>query len=175
VIQKLLDEYPDRFAFSVSHTTRSPRTGEQNGVHYWFISREEFTKLLAEGAFIESNDYNGNLYGTSHKAVKSVTEQGRTCLFDVDINGVISFKTAAFDQAPRFLFLSPPGDQPLVVLEQRLRGRGTENDESLQRRLAQAKYELRFRDIPHFFDRVIINDDLNKAYAEFKDFCISNE
>lgn len=175
VINKLLKEFPEQFAFSVSHTTRSPRQGEQNGVHYWFVSREEFERMLAEGAFIESNEYNGNLYGTSHAAVKSVADQGRTCLFDVDINGVISFKTAKFEQGPRYLFLSPPGDQPLQVLEQRLRGRNTESEETLKRRLTQAKYELRFRDIPCFFDRVIVNDDLDKAYAEFRAFCTSNE
>jgi len=175
LIQKLLTEYPEQFAFSVSHTTRAPRSGELNGVHYWFVDRDQFEKILSEGGFIESNEYNGNLYGTSHMAVKSVADQGRTCLFDVDINGVISFKTAKFDQQPRFLFLSPPGDQPLAVLEQRLRGRGTESEESLKRRLTQAKYELRFRDIPHFFDRIIINDDLDKAYAEFKAFSTQEE
>ena len=172
MIQKLLAEFPGDFAFSVSHTTRAPRAGEQNGVHYWYVTRPEFDALLKAGAFIESNEYNGNLYGTSHAAVEHVAAQGRTCLFDVDINGVVSFKTAkGFAQPPRYLFLSPPGDDPLAVLEQRLRGRGTESEESLQRRLKQAQAELRYRDIPHFFDRVIVNDDLATAYQEFRAFC----
>jgi len=175
LVDKLLKEFPEKFAFSVSHTTRAPRKGEENGVHYWFVSREEFEGLVTKGAFIESNEYNGNLYGTSHSSLQHVIDKGKTCLFDIDINGVISFKTAKFEQAPRYLFISPPGEQPLAVLEQRLRGRGSENEESLQRRLKQAKFELRFRDIPQFFDRVIVNDNLDKAYEEFRAFCTKNE
>ena len=172
----LLKEFPTQFAFSVSHTTRAPRAGEVDGVHYWFVTRTEFERLRGESAFIEWNEYNGNLYGTSKMAIEQVAKAGKTCLLDVDINGVLAFKTAkGLTAAPRFLFLSPPGDDPFAVLEKRLRGRGTETEESLGRRLTQAKFELKFRDVPHFFDKVIVNDDLNTAYVDFKTFATKQD
>lgn len=104
---------------------------------------------------------------------QDVMSKGHTCLLDVDVNGVLSFKRSTL--TPRYLFISPPGSAPLEVLEARLRGRGTETEETLSRRLKQAEVELQYRDQPGFFDKVIVNDDLNKAYVEFKEFCLKDE
>src|SRR5688572_27260310 len=102
----LLKEYPMEFAFSVSHTTRPPRLNEQNGFHYWFVTRSEFEQMRADESFVESNEYGGNLYGTSRAAVARVRELGKRCVLDVDINGVLSLKAVRLSPPPRFVFIA---------------------------------------------------------------------
>lgn len=174
-----------QFGFSVSHTTRAPRPGEENGVHYHFVTREQFEALRAEGGFYEWNEYNGNLYGTSKKAVQDVQSQGKACVFDVvrsrltgllspgqDINGVQSLKKSSIEPVPRYVFISPPGADPLAVLRARLSGRGTESEATLERRLATARVELEWRDKSGYWDLVLINDNLETAYAQFRRFAV---
>ncbi|GAB7348287.1 hypothetical protein MBLNU459_g6267t1 [Dothideomycetes sp. NU459] len=166
-LNRLLKEYPDRFGFSISHTTRSPRGGEQDGREYHFVSRERFAELVAEGAFIEHARFGSNSYGTSVRAVQDVADRARTCILDIEMEGVKQVKKTAL--GPRYLSLQPPS---IEVLEQRLRGRQTDSDDAIAQRLAQAKNELEFARQPGVFDKVIINDDLEKAWAEFKAFCV---
>ena len=84
-MKRLFAAYPDRFGFSVSHTTRGPREGEEEGVAYYFTTKENFQKLVAEDAFIEHAQFGSNFYGTSVQAVKTVAEQGRTCILDIEM------------------------------------------------------------------------------------------
>eukprot|EP01127_Copromyxa_protea_P001302 TRINITY_DN11327_c0_g1_i1.p1 TRINITY_DN11327_c0_g1~~TRINITY_DN11327_c0_g1_i1.p1 ORF type:complete len:209 (+),score=60.89 TRINITY_DN11327_c0_g1_i1:46-672(+) len=163
----LLRDYPGLFQLSSSHTTRGPRPGEINGVHYWFVSREAFEKGLAEGKFLEYNEFNNNLYGTSVDAVASIQENGKVCLLDIDINGCKALKEK---MDARYVFITLPEPQ-LENLQSRLKGRGTDNDAAIQGRLAIAEKEIAFqKENPEFFAKVIVNDDLQTAYNELKEF-----
>ena len=89
LIKRLMSEYPDQYGFSVSHTTRKPRAGEVDGVNYHFVARERMEQDIADGKFIETNEFAGNLYGTSFAAVKAVQSAGKTCILDIDLNGLL--------------------------------------------------------------------------------------
>ncbi|KAF7845679.1 hypothetical protein BT93_L1276 [Corymbia citriodora subsp. variegata] len=169
LLKRLFDAYPDRFGFSVSHTTRSPRAGEQDGKDYIFVTREAFQKLIDENGFIEHAQFGSNLYGTSVQAVKNVAEKGRTCILDIEMEGVKQVKKT--DLNARYLFLQPPS---VEILEKRLRGRGTDKEEAILQRLAQAEKEIEFSKTPGVHDQIIVNDDLEKAWQEFKAFCVSD-
>jgi len=175
LIARLMQDEGTRFGFSVSYTTRAPRSGEEHGKHYYFVTREEFEKMRSAGAFYEWNEYGTNLYGTSRAEVARVQGLGMCLLFDVDINGVRQLKEAGITPAPRFVFISPPGPDPLAVLRQRLTGRGTESEASISRRLNQAAVEMQWRDKESYWDRIFINDDLDKTYQEFKAFALDVE
>lgn len=124
-------------------------------------------KEINEGKFIESNEYAGNLYGTSKKAVADVAAAGKICIFDVDLNGILSLKKT--DLKPLYVMIVPPSREEL---ERRLRGRGDTAEEAIQKRLKQAEWELSFRDRENFWDLILVNDDLERAYAEFRKFCM---
>lgn len=165
LLKRLFAEYPNKFGFSVSNTTRTPRPGEKDGVDYNFVSVEKFKKLISDNAFIEWAQFSGNYYGTTIAAVKHVSEgMKRTCVLDIDMQGVKSVKKT--DLNARFIFVSPPS---LDILKQRLEGRGTETPESIQKRLEAANREIEFSKTGAH-DKIIVNDDLDKAYKELKDF-----
>jgi guanylate kinase len=126
-------------------------------------------KEINEGKFIEHNEYAGNLYGTSKKAVADVAAAGKICIFDVDLNGILSLKKT--DLHPLFVMIVPPSREEL---ERRLRGRGDTAEDAIQKRLKQAEWELSFKDRPDFWDVIITNDDLDRAYAQFKTFCLQD-
>ncbi|KAL8983061.1 MAG: hypothetical protein Q9205_002591 [Flavoplaca limonia] len=161
ILKRLFAAHPNTFGFSVSHTTRAPRSGERDGIEYNFTTKESFLKLVDEGGFIEHAQFGGNHYGTSVKAVEDVAEKGRICVLDIEMEGVKQVKRTELNA--RFLFLSPPSVQ---VLEQRLRGRGTENEDSLRKRLDQAAKEMAFSKEEGVHDKIVINDELEKAYKE---------
>ena len=148
---------------------RAPRPGEENGKNYWFTNREAMQKEINDGKFIEFNEYAGNLYGTSKKAVADVAAQGKICIFDVDMNGILSLKKT--DIHALFVMIVPPSREEL---ERRLRGRGDTQEEAIQKRLKQAEWELSFREKENFWDQIVINDDLERAYAEFRKFCMQD-
>ncbi|GMG39840.1 unnamed protein product [Ambrosiozyma monospora] len=165
LLKKLFAEYPDKFGFSVSHTTRKPRPGEVDGKDYYFTTVSMFQKLIQQNAFVEHAQFSGNFYGTSIQAIKEVAEvMKRTCILDIDMQGVKSVKKT--DLNARFLFIAPPSVEDL---KKRLTGRGTETPESLQKRLDAATAELEYAKTGAH-DRVIVNDDLEKAYKELKEF-----
>ncbi|CAN6668855.1 guanylate kinase [Trichomonascus vanleenenianus] len=169
LLKKLFADYPGRFGFSVSHTTRQPRAGETNGKEYHFVTTEEFKDLIAKNAFIEWAQFSGNHYGTTIAAVKDVSEvQGLQCLLDIDMQGVKSVKKT--DLNARYLFVAPPS---IADLRSRLEGRGTETPESLAARLKQAEAELEYAKVPGAHDKIIVNDDLDRAYVEFKEFILN--
>lgn len=165
LLKRLMEEYSDCFGFSVSHTTRKPRTGEINGREYHFVDRYTMEAAIANGEFIESAEYSGNLYGTSKKSVKDVLDANKICVLDIDVQGVKAIR--ATELKPKCVFIKPPS---LGVLEQRLRDRGTESQGSLQKRLAVAQKEMEFASEPGNFDVVIVNDNLAVAYQQLKDF-----
>ena len=161
-LKRLMKEYPGEFGFSISHTTRAMRSGEENGREYHFTNKEAMEASIARGEFIESATFSGNMYGTSIKAVSDVMEKGRVCLLDIDMQGVRSVKKT--DLSPSYLLIRVPS---MDVLEQRLRGRGSETPESLAARLGAAKAELEYAEQPGIFDFTIINDEFETAYSEF--------
>jgi len=173
LINKLLDYYTpeserhgdeatkggDYFAFSVSHTTRGPRPGEVDGVHYHFSTREVVQKGIDNGDFIEHAEVHSNLYGTSFDSVHSVAQSGRICILDIDIQGVKGVKASALD--PHYIFVAPPS---MELLEKRLRDRGTETEEAVKIRTANAAREVEYGRTPGNFDAIVVNDDLEEAF-----------
>lgn len=132
-------EGPDaaKFAFSVSHTTRKPRPGEQDGVHYHFVTREAFEQGIASNNFLESAEVHGNLYGTSKQAVQDTLAANKVAVLDVDVQGARQIRAAGIPAY--FVFVAPPS---LEELERRLRGRGTETPTSLEQRMKNARQEI---------------------------------
>jgi len=167
VMKKLMGEYGDYFGFSVSHTTRQPRPGEQDGKDYHYVTREKMDALVKEGSFIENATFSGNMYGTSKDAVQHVLDSGKICILDIDVQGVKAVKKT--DLKPKFVFIKPPS---MEVLEARLRARGTETEESLAKRLGAAAAEMEYGEKKGNFDAIIINDDLENAYVGLRDFIL---
>ncbi|KAF1835121.1 guanylate kinase [Decorospora gaudefroyi] len=173
ILKRLFDEYPDRFGFSISHTTRSPRGTEKDGVEYYFVSKDAFLRLVEEKGFVEHAQFGGNHYGTSVQAVNDIAEKGRVCILDIEMEGVKQVANHPTFPRPRFLFLQPPS---MEVLEQRLRSRATDTEEAILKRLNQARVEMEFAhsgQAPH--DKIVVNDDLETAYQEAKQFVVGNE
>lgn len=162
IIKKLL-EYPElNLGFSISATSRNPRGEEKHGVEYYFISHEEFKRKAENQEFVEWEEvYPGTCYGTLKSEVKRVTEEGRNLIMDIDVKGGINVKKCFGEQAITIFILPPSVEE----LERRLRGRGTDDEDTIRKRLGKAEYELGFA--PQF-DFRIVNDDLNKAVAEVK-------
>ena len=167
LMKKLTEEFSEAFGFSVSHTTRQPRPGERDGVEYHFVTKELFTKLVSEGAFLEFATFSGNNYGTSRAAVEAVQEEGKICILDIDVQGVKNIKRS--DLQPHYVFIKPPSK---AALEERLRARRTESEQSLAKRLAAATAEMDYGDTEGNFDLVIVNDELEAAYSELRQFML---
>eukprot|EP00842_Homolaphlyctis_polyrhiza_P004261 jgi/Hompol1/4836/HPOL_003927-RA len=167
VWSRLFAKYPSSFAFSVSHTTRQPRPGETPGVSYHYITRDKFDEMVQNEKFIEHAEFSGNCYGTSIEAMDTVKNSGKICVLDLEIKGVQSIKR--LNLGAKFLFIQPPS---IEELEKRLRGRKTETEESLARRLQSAQESLDYAAQPGAYDCTIINDDQDKAYAELENFVI---
>jgi guanylate kinase len=91
ILKRLFEEYPDKFGFSISHTTRQPRNGEQDGREYYFVTKEEFQKLVDQKGFIENAQFGDNCYGTSVKAVSDIAEKGRICILDIEMEASTFF------------------------------------------------------------------------------------
>lgn len=157
LVRRLLAE-DSAIRLSISYTTRAPRTGEENGREYHFVDVATFKKMIAQGDFLEWAEVHGNFYGTSKSWISSEMAAGRDVLLEIDWQGAQQVRQH-FPQAIG-VFILPPS---LEVLAQRLRGRGTDAEEVIARRLAAAGEEMR-----HVgeFDYVIINDDLEQALAD---------
>ncbi|GMS99976.1 hypothetical protein PENTCL1PPCAC_22151, partial [Pristionchus entomophagus] len=136
ILKMAMNKFRDDFVLTVSHTSRAPGEGERNGVHYWFSSKTEMDKMIEDGEFLEYASFGGNMYGTSRKAVQEMLDSGRICVLDVELNGVRSLKESLKNAI--YIYVRAPHDQ----LEKRLRYRGTESDESLQKRLRHAREDM---------------------------------
>uniref|UniRef100_A0A804RGM7 Guanylate kinase 1 n=1 Tax=Zea mays TaxID=4577 RepID=A0A804RGM7_MAIZE len=163
LIAKLMKDYPSKFGFSVSHTTRSPREKEIDGVHYHFTERIKIEKDISEGKFLEFAHVHGNVYGTSIEAVESVTDEGKRCILDIDVQGARSVRASSLEAI--FIFVCPPSFEEL---EKRLRARGTETEEQIQKRLRNAQAELDQSNEPGLFHHLLVNDDLETCYENLK-------
>ncbi|KAG2749086.1 guanylate kinase [Suillus brevipes Sb2] len=159
LINRLIKEFPNAFGFSVSHTTRAPRPGEIDGKAYHFTTTDTFKNLISEGAFIEHAQFSGNFYGTTIQAVQDVAATGKRCILDIEVQGVQQIKQTPLHAT--VIFISPPS---MTVLNKRLRGRATDSEDAIQRRLAIARREIDYARQPGSVDYVIVNDDLDKAY-----------
>ncbi|XP_077412826.1 guanylate kinase [Vanacampus margaritifer] len=164
LLKKLMKEHSGVFGFSVSHTTRDPRPGEENGKDYHYVTREAMKAAINNGEFIESAEFSGNMYGTSRAAVQAVKARNLICILDIDMQGVKNIKKT--DLNPIYISIQPPS---LAVLEARLRDRKTESEESLQRRLHAARIDVELSKEPNMFDVIIINDNLEDAYGHLRD------
>lgn len=146
----LRERHPDTFTLSVSHTTRAPRDGESHGEHYYFVTHDDFTDLIAKDGFVEHAQFSGNRYGTSKQTIKDQTEKGKVVVLDIEMEGVKQIKQSGMEA--RYVFVAPPSEEEL---EKRLRGRGTEKEESVQKRLKQAKLELEYSRTPGVHDLIV--------------------
>jgi guanylate kinase len=151
--------------FSVSHTTRNPRPGEKDGVHYHFTTRDEMLKAIAYDEFIEYAQVHGEFYGTAYESVEKVIQEGKICILDIDVQGAMKMKDNELIAMPYFLFIAPPS---MKVLETRLRERGTETEDAIRTRLGNAQKEVDFGLQPGNFDEIIVNDDLNESFIHLK-------
>ncbi|KAI1491955.1 guanylate kinase [Biscogniauxia mediterranea] len=165
LFKRLFAAHPGVFALSVSHTTRAPRAGEADGVDYHFVTAAEFEELAARGGFVEHARFGSNRYGTSRRALEDQAAAGRVVVLDIEMEGVKQIKQSAIDA--RFVFVKPPSFEEL---ERRLRGRGTESEEAVAKRLAQARLELEYADTPGVHDIIIVNDDIDAAYRQLEEF-----
>jgi len=157
VIRKLMELRRDT-TFSVSATTRAPREGEQNGIHYHFLDKPRFQEMIAAGEFLEHAEYVGNLYGTPRTPVMEQLENGLHVILDIDVQGALQVRNAVSDAV--LVFLTPPD---AAELEKRLRGRGTDSDEQIRRRLTTAQEEVR---LAARYDYIVVNDDPAEAAGE---------
>ncbi|XP_049911462.1 guanylate kinase 1b isoform X2 [Epinephelus moara] len=164
LMKRLMKDHEGVFGFSVSHTTRNPRPGEEDGKDYHFTTKEAMQEAIDNGEFIENAEFSGNMYGTSKAAIEDVLAKNLICILDVDIQGVKRIKET--DLNPIYVSIQPPS---MEILEKRLRDRQTETEESLQKRLEAARIDMELSKEPGVFDVVIINDDLERAYEELKD------
>ncbi|MEZ4772425.1 MAG: guanylate kinase [Bacteroidia bacterium] len=156
LVNRVLNHF-EGFSFSISATTRPARDYEHDGVHYYFITEEDFRKRIAAGDFLEWEEvYQGRLYGTLKAEVDRILAAGNHPIFDVDVEGGLNIKKHYGEDAVA-IFISPPS---LQALEDRLRQRGSDSETEINRRLAKAEREMGYRDR---FDFVVINDDLERA------------
>ena len=160
VVNHLLSLYPE-FEFSVSATSRAPRGEEKDGVEYYFIDAARFRELIAADAFVEYEEvYEDRFYGTLKSEVERIWAKGHVILFDVDVKGGVNLKKYFGESAFSMLILPPSFE----VLEQRLRGRGTDSEEAIKERLAKAEWEIGFA--RGKFDYELVNDKLEDTFAE---------
>ena len=164
LVGRVREQMPE-LQFSISCTTRSPRTGEEHGVHYYFLSREEFAKGVERGEFVEYADVFAHRYGTLKKEVLDRVRSGSSVILDIDVQGALQIRKAAesdpeLKRSTVFVFIGPPS---VETLEKRLRGRATDSEEQIRLRLETARRELSFW---KEYDYLVVNGDLDAAAAD---------
>ena len=160
ITRYLLKTFSDKLAFSISAATRFSRGNEKNGVDYYFMSQEEFANKIQHGEFVEwEMVYEGKYYGTLKSELQRIWKEGKVPVLDIDVKGA-THVTQQFPETTLSIFIEPPG---VDELKRRLLSRGTESEESLNARINKASYELSFK---HYFDHIIVNDELDRACKE---------
>lgn len=157
LLAELRKQRPD-LGLTVSATTRSPRPGEVDGTSYYFLSDEEFRRRIAAGEFVEWAEVHGHLYGTLVSEVKRLLAKGHSLVLEIDVQGGLNVRKVYPDAV--LVFIEPPS---LQVLEERLRGRGTEDEASIELRLKNARHEMELADQ---YDVRIVNDTVDRAAQE---------
>lgn len=171
---RLVAEFPN-VSYSISCTTRAPRGEEEDGLHYYFLSKKEFKERIKNGEFLEHAKVHGNFYGTLEDTVLFAMEEGRHVLLDIDVQGAAQIRESLVRLDPRHpirrgftdIFVLPPSHEEL---EKRLRGRGTDKDSVIKKRLATAIEEMKQA---QKYSLQIVNDDLDTAYTELKAVILS--
>ncbi len=158
VVKELMKD--ENMRLSISATTRAPRGQEQNGVEYYFLTKEEFEKMIAEDGFYEYAQYVGNYYGSPKKPVEQWRKEGKNVILEIEVQGCQKVKKIEPECVS--IFIKPPS---LEILEKRLRGRGTETEEAILKRMARAKEEL---PLAADYDYVVINDSLEDCVAQVR-------
>ncbi len=159
---KVIQKFPD-IRYSISATTRAPRAGEVDGVHYFFKTKEEFLKMIEDDALVEWNEVHGNFYGTPKSFVEETLAKGERVIFDIDVFGKVNFDKV-YPDATGILILPPSSEE----LERRLRSRASDSEEVIKLRLENAEKEIDFAKNNGKYEYVIINDDLEKAAKELE-------
>jgi guanylate kinase len=160
IVRHLLKTFPEKLQFSISATSRAKRGVEENGKDYYYLSPDEFKKKVEAGEFLEWEEvYAGDCYGTLRSEVERIWVSGKHVIFDIDVEGGLNLKNQFKDQALA-IFVMPPS---LKILEERLRSRSTDSQESIARRLEKAEKELKTAKL---FDRFILNEELELAFAD---------
>jgi len=159
-LAKALIDSESTLATSVSHTTRAPRPGEQNGVHYHFVSKDEFTAMVERGEFLEHATVFDNSYGTSQAAVQTLLDQNKNVILDIDWQGARAIRQKMPNV--KTVFILPPSREEL---RRRLQGRGQDSEEVIERRMRDAVSEMRHYDE---FDYVVVNDDFEAALTDLR-------
>ncbi len=158
LLKNVYKEIEDYY-FSISTTTREPRVGEKDGVDYLFVTREEFEEDIKTGQFLEWAEVHGNYYGTSLKPIKKAINEGKLAIFDIDVQGHEIVRKKMDDKVVSVFITTPD----LKELNNRLTSRGTDSQEVIDRRVENAKYEIKYF---QKYDYFIVNDDLEKASKE---------
>lgn len=158
---RLLQDFPE-LVLSISSTTRAPRGQEKHGVEYFFLNRPEFEAQIQAGRFAEWALVHGNYYGTSKDVIEKAFASGKSVLLDIDVQGAASLAKSYPHETYR-VFISPPS---IAELEARLRARRTDSEETIQKRVKNAEEEM--KRLPEF-DKVVINDQLDRAYTELRE------
>lgn len=159
VLKGFMAKHPD-FMLSISCTTRKPREGEIDGVNYFFLSKEDFMKNIEEEKFLEWAEFAGNFYGTKKKYVQQCLADGMNVILEIETNGALQVKKKMPEAV--LIFIAPPSPE---ALENRLRGRHTEDEETIQKRLREVKKEL---ECAKKYDYRVINDNLDNAIIELE-------
>lgn len=159
IVSHILKLHPE-MEFSVSATSRAPRGQERNGIEYHFFTADEFRKMIAEDKFVEYEEvYAGSFYGTLKSEVQRIWDKGHVIIFDVDVKGGVNLKKYFGDKALSVFIQAPSVEE----LRKRLIARGTDSAEAIAKRVAKASEEMTYAGK---FDYILVNDDLQKAYAE---------
>lgn len=157
IIKALLDKGEIDMRFSVSATNRSPREGEVDGVHYHFLSDDEFRRHVAQGDFLEYEEvYPGRFYGTLRSEIDRICAAGHNCILDIDVKGAVNVRRQLAQRA-RSIFIQPPS---IEALRDRLTGRATDSAEEIEKRVGKAAEEIAYA--PQF-DVIVVNDQLPAA------------
>ncbi|WP_082760974.1 guanylate kinase [Leptospira alstonii] len=166
LIQKLREKHPE-ILFSVSCTTRAPRPGDKEGITYFFLTKEKFQKGISESAFLEWALVHDQYYGTPLKFIEEAFAKGSSVIMDIDVQGAKIIKEKLPEKIVT-IFILPPNE---IEWERRLRGRGTDSEESISKRIRNGKLELQRQDE---FDYKIVNDDLERALQQLEEIIVSN-
>jgi guanylate kinase len=150
----------DSFYYSVSATTRSPRRGETDGIQYRFITKEEFEKNISDGKMLEYAQYCGNYYGTVRSDIETKLAEGKNVILEIEVKGAMQIKNICPEAI--FVFIVPPS---VKELRRRLHKRGTETDEVIEKRIAEASGEIKYA---HDYDYIIVNGELSDAIDDFR-------
>ena len=164
VIKEFLNKHPN-FKLSISCTTRSKREGEVDGVNYFFLSQEEFKKCIENNEFLEWAEFSGNCYGTKKAFVEKCLSKGENLILEIDTKGALNVKKIMPNA--NLIFIAPPS---LEELEARLRGRHTETEEAIQKRLASIKSEI---ENSKHYDYIVVNDTVENAVKQIEDITIN--